>query len=196
MLIFLCSVGAASAAVVVSSNPTKNMSCSAGVCTPTAAKANLNITDLANMLASSDLTVAANSAGATIQFAAPLSWTSSHWLTLDSARDITIHQPIAVAGVAGVTLITNDGGTGGELEFEAPGRVEFWDTSSSLVINGNAYTLVKSLRALARVAAKNPAGFYALAENHDAAKEGTYAAPPVPGSFDGVFEGLHQAFFA
>ncbi|HEX3943617.1 MAG TPA: hypothetical protein VHW69_05970 [Rhizomicrobium sp.] len=45
----------------ISNKPTQNMSCSAGVCTATAKKATLNVTDLTNMLASGDVTVQSGS---------------------------------------------------------------------------------------------------------------------------------------
>jgi len=50
-------MGLAHAAVIVSSAATKNMDCSGGVCTPTAAKAVLNVNDLAGMLASGDTAI-------------------------------------------------------------------------------------------------------------------------------------------
>src|SRR5579872_3865515 len=74
----------ATAAVFVSSNPTKHMSCSGGVCTPTAAYAVLNVSDLANMLASSSVTVQSGSSAMDIDLDAGLSWTSASRLTLDS----------------------------------------------------------------------------------------------------------------
>ena len=74
---FLLMSSAADAAVVISSKPTKNMSCSGGVCTPTKAKAVLNATDLANMLVSGDVKVVADSKAVDIDFAESLSWTST-----------------------------------------------------------------------------------------------------------------------
>ena len=46
------------AAIEISSAPTQNMSCSAGVCAPTGQNPVLNVSDLAAMLASSDVVVA------------------------------------------------------------------------------------------------------------------------------------------
>ena len=58
----LCSVAASANAVVkISDKPTKNMSCDGGVCSATAAKAVLNVNDLANMLASGDAKVVSGS---------------------------------------------------------------------------------------------------------------------------------------
>ena len=65
--------GAAQASVQISSKPTESMSCSGGVCTPTAKKAVLNINDLAAMLASGDATVKSNAAAGDIEIDAALS---------------------------------------------------------------------------------------------------------------------------
>src|ERR1043166_5151628 len=96
----------AHAAVVISTAATQNMSCSAGVCTPTAPDAVLNVTDLSNMLAAGDVKVVSDSAALDIQFAAPLSWTSTSRLTLDSYRSILFQQPVSVAGTGALTITT------------------------------------------------------------------------------------------
>src|SRR4051812_16633046 len=85
---FAADLAPTQAAVVISSGATQNMSCSAGVCTPTAKKAVLNVGDLANLLAAGDVKVVSDSAAKDIQFSAPLSWTSTSRLTLDSYRSI------------------------------------------------------------------------------------------------------------
>ena len=53
---------AAHAAMTISSAKTKNVSCASGVCTPTGGNANLNVSDLVALLASSDITVKSNAA--------------------------------------------------------------------------------------------------------------------------------------
>ena len=68
-------------------------------------------------------------------------------------------------------------------------HLEFWDLSSSLIINGQSYKLVKTVHALAKVVAKNPSGFYAFAKKYNAKKDGTYAQSPV-GTIEGAVEGL------
>src|SRR5580698_837340 len=88
----------ASADVVISSGATKNMSCSAGVCTPTAAKAVLNATDLANMLAAGDVTVATGAGAVTIAVDAPFSWTSASRLTLEAQESVNVSAVMAAAG--------------------------------------------------------------------------------------------------
>ncbi len=181
------------AAVVISVDPTTNMSCSNGVCKPTAATANLNVTDLANLLASGNVKVVSDSAAEDIRLAAPLSWTSASRLTLDSHRSIAIKQPLSVTGTGALTLRTNDGGSGGDLFFEGKAQIEFWDLTSGLVIDGNTYTLVRSIRQLADAVKADPAGSYALAKQYDAGKHGAYAQSPISTTFYGRFEGLGNA---
>ena len=50
-------IASASADVTISAAATQNMTCTAGVCAPTASDAVLNVTDLENMLASGNVTV-------------------------------------------------------------------------------------------------------------------------------------------
>jgi len=110
--------GAAQASVTISDKPTSNMSCNAGMCTPTAEKAVLNVGDLANMLAAGDVKVVSDSQTVDMKFAAPLSWTSTSRLTLDSYRSIVFQQPVSVTGIGALTITTNDGGTNGDFWFE------------------------------------------------------------------------------
>jgi hypothetical protein len=186
----LAEAGGTQAAVEISSKPTKNMTCSAGVCSPTARKAWLKASDLAHMLAASDVKVVTGAGATVIEVTAPLSWISANRLTLDSARSIIVKREIAIAGTGGLTLTTNDGGTDGILSFQNQGRVTFWDLSSKLAINGAAYTLVNSVSALAGAIAANPNGNFALSNDYDASGDGTYAHSPVSSPFSGKFEGL------
>jgi hypothetical protein len=180
----------AHAALVVSKAPTSNVACVSGVCTATAADAVLNAGDLKHMLAAGDVTLVSGSVAEDIAFDAKLQWTKPSRLTLDAWRGIAISLDITSEGAGGVTLTTNDGGSGGDLVFTGKGKVSFWDTSSSLIIDGTAYTLVDSIQALASAAAANPNGFYALSKFYDASADGTYLSDPVPGNFAGTFEGL------
>ncbi len=148
----------AQASVQISSSPTQNMNCADGVCSPTAKKANLNATDLANMLATTDVKVVTGSGAVTIGILSPLTWASTNRLTLDANESVNIKAPVVVEGTAGLTIITNDGGTGGDLIFYGKGNVTFWDLSSSLAINGNSYTLVGDIASLAVDIANNPSG--------------------------------------
>jgi hypothetical protein len=180
----------AHAAVVISTAATQNMSCSAGACTPTAPDAVLNVTDLSNMLAAGDVKVVSDSAAIDIQFAAPLSWSSTGRLTLDSYESTIFSKPVTVAGAGALTITTNDGGSGGDFWFEKKGRVAFSDLSNSLIVNGNSYALVRNIRQLAKGIANDPSGFYALAKKYNAIKDGTYTKSPVSTLLTGVFEGL------
>ncbi len=183
----------AEASFDISAHPTNNVSCSGGVCTPTAPMANLNATDLANMLATSDVTLAKSAGVKDIFVKASFSWTSTNRLTLDAYRSITVELPVVVAGPGRLTLTTSDGGKFGALSFGPKGRIAFWDLSSSLTINGNVFTPVSGIAGMASAIAANSAGNYALAD--DVHSTTTYAASPIPTTFTGRFEGLGNRIF-
>jgi hypothetical protein len=181
---------AAQADVTISKAPTQNMTCSGGLCSPTAANAVLNAADLGNLLAGGDVKVTTGSGATNIVVKASLGWASTNRLTLDAIQSVEIEKPIMVTGTGGVTVATNDGGSGGDLMFDGKGNVTFWDMSSSLIVNGNSYTLVSNIATLASDVTANPTGFYALANDYDASVDGIYASIPVGTEFFGVFEGL------
>lgn len=183
----------ANATLTISNSATKNVTCSAGVCTATAKNAVLNAGDLTGMLASSDVTVRSTNKAKDIELKVALSWASASRLTLDAYQSIAFDKPLTVAGPGALTLTTNDGGSGGELSFLSPGRAIFWDLSSSLVIDGANYTLVGDIATLASDIASDPSGHYALANTYDASVDGTYASSPIPTTFAGTFEGLGNA---
>ena len=183
----------AQAAINVSTDPTQNMSCSGGVCTATAQKAYLNVNDVTNMLAAGDLKIATAAGAQDIHIQAPFSWTSTRRLTLDAQRSIEFQKPVTVAGTGALTLITNDGGTGGDYWFDPGASVSFWDTSSSLIINGQSFTLVKDIKTLASVITKNSKGNYALASSYDASADGAYKHAVVTATLTGAFDGLGNA---
>ena len=162
------STSAAQAAVEISSKPTQNMTCTGGVCTPTAKKAFLNVTDLAGMLSGGDVKVTSGSIALDIDIKAALRWVSTSRLTLDSYRSIAFDKPVEVAGTGALTITTNDGGTGGDFVFFRQSHVRFWDTTSSLVINGTSYGLIGSIRMLQRRTKKSRGGIFALAKSIDA----------------------------
>jgi len=184
-------VTSAHAAMTISSAKTKNVSCTGGVCTPTGGNANLNVSELGSRLVSSDVTIISNAAAPDIGILDALTWASSHRLTLDAYESIHVRAPVVVEGTAGVTLITNDGGSGGDYNFSTAtlGAITFWDLNSSLVINGQSYTLVGGIATLAGDITANPNGNYALANSYDASGDGTYSAAPIQ-DFSGRFEGL------
>jgi hypothetical protein len=186
----LLAATSAQASVEISANPTKNMNCAAGVCAPTAKNAVLNATDLANMLATSDVKVVTGSGAVTVTVSSSFSWTSTHRVTLDASLNVSFKAPVEVAGQGSVTIIYNDGGTGGDLFFSPGGKLDFWDTGSSLVINGKSYTLVKDIASLASGISGNPSGAFALANSYDAKRDGAFKNSVVAAQFSGVFEGL------
>ena len=183
---------AAHASVEISAAPTSNMNCSAGVCSPTAKDAVLNVTDLAAMLSSTDTTVKTGAGAVTIGIVSSLAWASSHRLTLDASLNVNIKAQVMVEGTAGLTIVTNDGGTGGDLMFYPGGKIDFWDANSSLVINSNQYVL-NDIQGLASAIAAKPTGYFSLARDYDAAPDGTYLGAPISRYFNGTFEGLGHA---
>jgi hypothetical protein len=186
----LLGVSAAQAAVNISDGPTKHMSCSAGVCSPTAKGAVLNVSDLASMLQAADVTVTTGSGAITIEITAGLSWASANRLTLDANCNVSVKAPVTVAGPGGISIVTNDGGAGCDFLFFPGGKVDFWDLSSSLVINGDDYVLVRDIATLALDIQHNHAGRYALASDYDAAADGAYPSAPIQRVLGGTFEGL------
>ncbi|HEX3942671.1 MAG TPA: hypothetical protein VHW69_01160 [Rhizomicrobium sp.] len=194
MLVLCCS---ANADVSISNKPTQNMSCSAGVCMPTAPKAVLNVDDLTTMLASGDVTVKTGTLAKDIDIDQPLTWSSTSRLTLDAQQSVTVKKQITVAGTGALTVVANDTGgakaknkAGEFIIVPEHGSVQFLDLSSSLMIDGNAYTLVGDIKTLASDIATNPSGFYALAKSYDASVDGAYSAAPITTLFQGVLEGL------
>lgn len=194
--ILLALVGtSAKADLAISSKPTENVSCSAGVCTATAKKAVLNVDELTGMLASSDVTVTTGGIAKGIDVTAALSWASASRLTLDADKSLIVKQPVTVAGSGALTISTNGGHHAVDLEFFGKGSVQFWDLSSSLVINGKSYTLVGDIATLAADIAANASGSYALAKSYDASVDGTYSSSPIPTTFNGTLEGLGNAIW-
>ena len=182
--------------VTISSAATQNMSCAAGLCSPTAPAAVLNVKDLQSLLAGGAVKVITTGAGVqatSIRLATNLSWSGANALTLDAYKSVTVDRPMEAKGGAGLSVYTNDGGRNGEFSFGAGGHVTFADTNSALAINGTSYVLVSSLSTLASAIAANPAGAYALANSYDASQDGTYATPPVSTVFGGTFNGLGNA---
>ncbi|HEX3943620.1 MAG TPA: hypothetical protein VHW69_05985 [Rhizomicrobium sp.] len=183
----------ARADIDISKQPTENMSCSGGVCTPTAKNAVLNVSDLASMLASGDLTVQTgngNDTTAGITIVNSFSWANSSRLTLTAKNNIAVKAPVTIAGNGALTITYAAGNPNGDLQFEKKGKIDFWDTSSSLVVNGNSYLLVNDLKALKEAVIANHSGNFALANDYDASVDGTYKNSPIRHGFRGNFEGL------
>jgi len=187
----------AQAAVTISSKPTKNVSCSSGVCSPTATNAVLNAGDLETLLAAGNVTVTTTGANAQandIRVEAPFAWSSAAMLSLAAYQAIFIYQPISVTGTGGVSLAPGgDGGYRGRLLFADKGHISFQNLSSSVSVSGTNFTLVGSIASLANAVATNPAGTYALAADYNASQDGTYASAPIATDLTGTFEGLGNA---
>ncbi len=159
----------ASASVEVSSKPTQNMSCTSGVCTPTAKKAVLNVADLTTMLANGDTTVKTNATAQDIEIDAALSWGSARKLILDSYHSIAFNRPVKASNGGGLTVTTNDGADGGNYRFFGKGAVRFGNLNSSLIINSAQFTLVNGIRQIEKLAhTTQGAQYVALARNIDA----------------------------
>jgi hypothetical protein len=184
---------AAQASVEISSKPTHNMSCTDGVCAPTAERAFLNATDLSGMLAAGDVKVVTGNGASTITVSAPFSWASSSRLTLDAIYNVSFRAPVEVTGQGAVTIVTNDGGTGGDLIFFDGGSLDFWDLSSSLIVNVTSYTLVNDLPSLVSDIQANPAMNIALAKNYKAKLSGKFVGVATSNTFTGTLEGLGHA---
>ncbi|MGH6888110.1 MAG: GLUG motif-containing protein [Rhizomicrobium sp.] len=189
----LLSASGAQAIVKIGSAATANMSCANGVCEPTAKDAVLNVSDLENLLASGNATVTTTGAGVQandIHIKAGVSWSNGSVLTLDAYRSITVWRPISVAGLAGMTLKTDDGGSGGLLSFAGRGKIVFQNLSSVLAINGTRYRLENDLKQLAYDVAAHSDRSFALAQDYDAQGDGVYPDSPIPSPFLGSFTGL------
>ncbi len=93
------SISQSHAAVTISSQPTQNMACAGGVCSPTAATANLNTDDVENYLASGKLKVTTTGSGVQaddIVVEAGFNWTGASALVLDAYHSVTFQSPVAV----------------------------------------------------------------------------------------------------
>jgi hypothetical protein len=182
----------AAADVTISSDATQNMNCANGVCAPTSSDAVLNVSDLESLLAAGNVTVTTTGSGVqanNIDVTASLLWTKAT-LTFDAYGSLSVSAPILVKARSGLSILTNHGGSGGELAFFGKGHVSFKNLASNLSINGARYTLVNSIKLLAGDIAANPSGSFALAADYDARQDGTYSSSPIGTGFAGIFEGM------
>jgi hypothetical protein len=151
--------------------------------------------DLEAMLAAGNVTVTTTASGiqaTNIDVTTKLGW-AANTLTLDSYQSLSVTVPVTIKGNGGLSILTNDGGNGGELAFFGKGHVTFKKLSGKLSINGVSYRLVNSIASLASAIENKPSGDYALADNYDASKEGAYSNAPITQNFTGVLEGLGNA---
>ena len=163
-----------------------------------------------NEAPTSSLLVKTTAGGITVD--APFSVTGSNDLTLDSYQSIAIDAAITVPATGAISLITNDGGTGGDYSFGLTSRGFLGSLSftgaegggQSLTINGQAYTLLYKLAEtgstgpdtgtddIAGIDNAGDGGYYALA--NDVVGTGTAFTTALAGvganHFSGVFTGL------
>jgi hypothetical protein len=175
------------AGVTISAAATKNMVCTSGVCSPNHKDAVLNITDLQDLLATSNVKVTTGTGAlaaetSDIDVNSTVTWTSTLTLAAYHSRSV---RPFPSAERGDLSFVTDDGGTGGALSFDTAGGASCPSVSSSLAINGTAYTLVGDLATLASDIASNPSGTYALANNYDVSVDGTYTSAPIATEFEG-----------
>lgn len=183
----------AHADVTISADPTQNMTCSGGVCVPTATDAVLNVTDLENFLASGNLTIDTTGLGIqanNIDITAPFSWSAASSLTLDAFQSITVTGAVTNEGTGGVSLITDDGGSGGTLAFLSGGSIGFSNLKDALMINGTKYKLAATLKRLILDVVEHPNHAFALAASYNAKRDGAYNNSPISALFTGSFSGL------
>jgi hypothetical protein len=170
----------------ISDKPTRNVDCSGGICLANADDANLNVDDLAALLDTADIRVLTEGGVAQdILVLSPLSWASSHALSLESEDAIYMRSTITVQGTAHLSF----GVAGGPI-FQKKGAVHFRDTASQLTIDGDDYRLVNSIESLANTVAAHPNGFIALANDYNAKQDGQFTKTPVAKPFGGTFDGL------
>lgn len=173
----------ANANVEISGRPTTNMNCSGGVCAPTAKKAVLNVDDLANMLASGDVTVTSDALAEDIVLKSRLTWSSASKLSLSSYRFLDFKKLVQVSGPGSLAITTNtakDIRYLDYLNFSRDARVDFSDNLSGVVINGTQYCLVRNIRQIAKALKKHHGcRTFALTQNYNAAKDGVYAHAPL-----------------
>ncbi|HEX3944940.1 MAG TPA: hypothetical protein VHW69_12710 [Rhizomicrobium sp.] len=176
--------------VTISTKATKNVQCSGGVCTPTAAIAVLNVSDLTRLLGDGSVTIATTAQAPDIFVNAPFSWASANGLTFQAIGNVTLNKRVSDAGPAPLTLTYNATGAGGALSFGNKGSINFLSAGNPLTINGQGYILANNIQFLAQVIARNPSGNFALSASYNAKPDGKYTQSPIPTLFQGNFEGL------
>src|SRR5579863_7866152 len=138
-LVLIAAAAPAHAAVVISTAATQNMSCSGGVCAPTATEAVLNVTDLENDLSQfGNVTVMTTGNGVeanNIVVRAAFSSPDSTSLTLDAHKAITINAAVSI-GSGTAELELQDDGALSALSFGSKGNITFGSLSDIFGIDG------------------------------------------------------------
>ena len=185
--------------ITISSHPDYGGTLSGGTYTTGTFESNLNVATLKAALTSGDVIITTGGAGSAgsqagdITVADAVTWSTNN-LKLDAYHSIKVNAPLTASGIGGLSLITNDGGSGGVLQINAgvtiagggavsintnggdysflPGQgLSFTGGSgagASLTINGTPYTLLYSLSDLSGTNTDSGLqGHYALAGNLD-----------------------------
>ncbi|WP_202352849.1 MBG domain-containing protein [Mesorhizobium sp. 113-1-2] len=131
----------------------------------------INVTTLQNQLALANVTISTGSGGAQagdITIAAPISW-SANTLTLSAYHSIVFNAGATIGGVGGLSLVTNNGGSGGITSYALGAKITFTGTqgAQALSINGQSYTLIYDINQLQAINS-GLNGRYALANDIEA----------------------------
>ncbi|HEX4533879.1 MAG TPA: GLUG motif-containing protein [Rhizomicrobium sp.] len=118
---------------------------------------------------------------------APIAWAGTATLTLNAYHSVQVDDLIHAKGKGGLTI---DTAHDGDLMFANGGRVQFDSLASDLNIDGASFTLENNLAALTSAITAKPNGNYAMANNYNAAANGTYTSSVIHKAFQGTLEGL------
>ncbi|GLQ76999.1 hypothetical protein GCM10007881_05150 [Mesorhizobium huakuii] len=168
----------------------------------------INVTTLQNQLALANVTISTGGGGSQagdITIAAPIAW-SANTLTLSAYHSIVFNAGATIGGVGGLSLVTNNGGSGGVMSYALGAAVTFTGTpgAQALSINGQSYTLIYDVNGLQAINS-GLSGRYALANTIDATATYNWNGPKgfIPlgtdgntnilnsgNGFNGTFDGL------
>jgi hypothetical protein len=135
--------GPARATLSIASAPTQNVTCNGGHCKATTAEAVLNVKDLRHLLATYPKVSVNAGVAHDMTFDAPLTWANSNALSLISRGPISVNKTITVAGQGAVNIQSKG------MVFAPKARLNFWNLSASLTIDGNVYALYGDYSSLA-----------------------------------------------
>ena len=127
-----------------------------------------------------------------IFISSPMTWTGSGVLTLNAFRHVIFHADVLVDGPGGVVIDYGNGNSGGDLRFASGNSLQFGAATpgQSLTINGQAYTLVRTLPDLIAETTANPAGRFALANGLSQPVSPTFYPSAPIAQLNGTLEGL------
>ncbi|WP_296746695.1 MBG domain-containing protein, partial [Mesorhizobium sp.] len=140
----------------------------------------INVTTLQNQLALANVTISTGSGGSQagdITIAAPISW-SANTLTLSAYHSIVFNAGATIGGVGGLSLVTNNGGSGGTITYALGASATFTGTpgAQALSINNQNYTLIYDINGVQAINS-GLSGLYALANTIDASATYNWNGP-------------------